>query len=128
MNKIDSNDSDWLFKTNQIVCLEYQTTCLYGEVIQLVPSRGICWFRPICMTQKDPECDRPMQIVPFVQLESADLLWPACLFRPAWDTEVIFLFTELGDGQKSQETQLSSRQHLHQFIRKVWAANQDKFE
>ncbi len=36
-------------KVNQIACLEYGNNNLYGEVIQLVPLRQLCWFRPICL-------------------------------------------------------------------------------
>ncbi|MEM7590608.1 MAG: hypothetical protein AAF383_03655 [Cyanobacteria bacterium P01_A01_bin.83] len=34
-------------KANQIACLEYNNVKLYGEVIQLIPHRQMCWFRPI---------------------------------------------------------------------------------
>lgn len=36
-------------KVNQIVCLEHQSSNLYGEVIQLIPHRQLCWFRPLCL-------------------------------------------------------------------------------
>ena len=36
-------------KENQIVCLEYESNNLYGEVIQLIPLRQLCWFRPLCL-------------------------------------------------------------------------------
>lgn len=124
---IEPKEPDWLFKTNQIVCLEYQSTCLYGEVIQLIPSRGMCWFRPIGMTKEDVSGDLSLQIVYFAELESADLLWPTTLFRPAWDTEVLFLLTELGSRDELQPAKSSSSQHLHQFVKEVWAANQDRF-
>lgn len=124
---LEQHESNWLFKVNQIICLEYQTTYLYGEVIQLIPSRGMCWFRPICMIKEDASGDRPLQKIPFVQLESVDLLWPVVLFRPAWDTEAISLLGDRHTHEQFPATNLSSRQYLHQFIREVWAANQDKF-
>ena len=36
-------------KVNQIVCLEHQGNNLYGEVIQLITERQLCWFRPLCL-------------------------------------------------------------------------------
>ena len=36
-------------KVNQIVCIEHQGNSLYGEVIQLITDRQLCWFRPLCM-------------------------------------------------------------------------------
>lgn len=36
-------------KENQIVCLEHKGNNLYGEVIQLIDDRQLCWFRPLCL-------------------------------------------------------------------------------
>ena len=36
-------------KVNQIVCLEHLGNNLYGEVIQLITERQLCWFRPLCL-------------------------------------------------------------------------------
>ena len=44
-----SHTSNVPFKVSQIVCLEHQNNCLYGEVIQLIPKRQLCWFRPMCL-------------------------------------------------------------------------------
>lgn len=116
------------FKVNQIICLEDRNTCLYGEVIQLIPSRKICWFRPICMTIDNLDRDSGIQNRQLIHLQSgSDLLWPVSLFRAALDTEVIFLLGELDSLEKSIEDRLSCRQHLNQFIHQVWQNNQDKF-
>lgn len=127
MNQNKQQETNCLFTTNQIICLEYKTTCLYGEVIQLIPRRRMCWFRPIYMTKGSTTEDCSPEVIPFLELESADLLWPISLFRPAWDTEVIDLLTKLGDRQKSEEIQQSSSKYLQQFVTEVWTANQDKF-
>lgn len=116
------------FKVNQIICLEDRSTCLYGEVIQLIPSRQICWFRPICMTINNLEQDLDIQNRQLIHLQSgSDLLWPVSLFRAALDTEVIFLLGKLDSLEKSQDYQLFCRQHLNRFIHQVWEHNQDKF-
>ena len=114
------------FKESQIICLEHRDTCLYGEVIQLILERQMCWFRPICMTTKGFEGDR--ENWELIQLQfSADLLWPISLFRTALDTEVIALLSDLDNNPKPKQNEISHRQYLSRFIRQVWAANQDKF-
>ena len=116
------------FKVNQIICLEDRGTCLYGEVIQLISSRGICWFRPICMTINNSHQDSSIQNQQLVHLRAgSDLLWPTRLFRAAFDTEVISLSGFLDDLEKSTDYQLSSRQQLNQFVQQVWKNNKDKF-
>ena len=122
-----TDDRSMPFKESQIICLEYQGTCLYGEVIQLILSRQMCWFRPICMTIEKAG-DRDGENCELIQLRfSSDLLWPINLFRPALDTEVISLLTDLNNNHKPKQNQTSPRQYLNQFIHQVWAANQDKF-
>ena len=117
-----------LFRESQIICLEHQGTCLYGEVIQLILSRQMCWFRPICMTIKLVEGDRYTESFELIQLQfSSDLLWPINLFRPALDTEVISLLADLDNNHKQKPNKIPPRQYLNQFIRQVWAANKDKF-
>jgi hypothetical protein len=37
------------FKPSQIVCLEHQNNYLYGEVIQIIESRQLCWMRPLML-------------------------------------------------------------------------------
>lgn len=117
------------FKESQIICLEHKATCLYGEVIQLIPERGMCWFRPICMTVSQIGGDRSFdrENCDLIRLKSgSDLLWPTSLFRSALDTEVISLLVDSEDSKKSDRDG-ASRRYLNRFIREVWAANQDKF-
>ena len=128
MEDTDLSTTNLLFEVNQIICLEDRDTCLYGEVIQLIPSRGLCWFRPICMTKSNSQQERDSGIKQLIYLRSgSDLLWPMSLFRPALDTEVVSWLVDLDDTNKSTEQQASSRQYLHQFVQQVWETNQDKF-
>ncbi|MCC0175747.1 hypothetical protein I4641_01975 [Waterburya agarophytonicola K14] len=116
------------FKVNQIICLEYRSTCLYGEVIQLITSRGICWFRPICMTIQNFEGEATPENLQLIHLRSvSDLLWPIDMFRPALDTEVISLLADLDKTDKTNQSQISASRCLNQFVRQVWTAHQDKF-
>ncbi len=121
---LHSSDS-FSFKTNEIICLENHDTCLYGEVIQILPNRGLCWFRPMCLIVSDAADSSLEQIV---DLQSgSDLLWPINLFRAALDTEVIGFLSQLKDRDRFSASKTSNRQCLNKFVRQVWQDNQDKF-
>ncbi|MEN9566364.1 MAG: hypothetical protein RLZZ69_1560, partial [Cyanobacteriota bacterium] len=49
MDNIVFSSAELPLKVSQIVCLEHQNINLYGEVIQLIPHRHLCWFRPLCL-------------------------------------------------------------------------------
>lgn len=129
MEQTKYDQSSLPFKVNQIICLEHEQTCLYGEVIQLIPSREMCWFRPICMIALNSQGEPTVNNSDLIHLHSgSDLLWPITLFRHALDTEVICLLANLNDDtNKLKPAQVSCRQYLNQFITQVWRANQDKF-
>ncbi len=94
------------FKSGQIVCIESSDRFLYGEVIQIVNSRQLCWARPLTLALVAPTESFSPNFSPVKQsidLRSAsDLLLPLALFRAAYDTEVIELLTEL--AAKEQPT------------------------
>lgn len=116
------------FKVNQIICLEHQNTYLYGEIIQLIPHRKLCWFRPICLSKLNFENNSTLESTQLIDLQSgSDLLWPITLFRPALDTEVIYLMAELNNSGESLTYKKENRQDLNRFVQQVWQANQDKF-
>lgn len=132
MDGTATNNQNFLFKVNQIICLEHQHTFLYGEVIQLLPQRELCWFRPLCMTREDFRSNLNAISSDSSDLINltfcSDLLWPIILFRPALDTEVIsFLHLLSSDSAESSVSKKFSRQYLNQFIQQVWQANKDKF-
>lgn len=125
MNDIVRDTAQQL-QPNQIVCLEHHNNCLYGEAIDLVTNRGLCWFRPVCLVLK---FDGGLELEParLIDLQSgSDLLWPAALFRPALDTEVIDYLPQLKDD-RAEVDKISNKQYLNQFVRQVWQENQDKF-
>ena len=159
MNDVVSDPADWQFKVNQIVCLEHQSNKLYGEVIQLIPNRRLCWFRPkwlvvsaefdvtqqnncsyrqrtqtlvnsspVDLEQQDFYHSSNLNQTQLIDLQStSDLLWPVILFRPALDTEIVYLLAQLKDINHSSIDKTLNRQHLNQFVQQVWEANQDKF-
>lgn len=125
MNKTKFNPVDSTFKVNQIVCLDFECSCLYGEVIQLIPQRRLCWFRPICITT-DLAQDQALDNRQIIGLQSdSDLLWPISFFRVALDVEVISWLSDLNNTNNVD--QKTSRRYLNQFVQQVWQANQDQF-
>ncbi|NJL51885.1 MAG: hypothetical protein HC930_06005 [Hydrococcus sp. SU_1_0] len=121
MDNISFSSLDLPLKASQIVCLDHQSSILYGEVIQLIPHRRRCWFRPLCLLIST-------EISTLIDLRSSpDLFWPDSLFRPALDTEIISLLPQLKDISHHSEQKTSQQKYLNQFIHLVWQAHQDKF-
>ncbi len=107
------------FQPRQIVCLTYQATHLYAEVIQLVESRQIGWFRPLLLTEPDEEGSLTSPIPIDLRFE-ADLLCPPSLFRPAIDTEIVPLLMQLSALETPSERDPIAFKRLHQFIQQAW--------
>jgi hypothetical protein len=107
------------FKPYQIVCLKYEATCLYAEVIQVISARKMCWVRPLILVRAIDY----LEIGTTYDLrQTADLIWPVSLFCPALDTEVIPLLAQLAPLDSSCEDIQTARQQLHVFMRQVWQA------
>ena len=115
------------FRANQIICLEHDNACLYGEAIQLVAHRGLCWFRPLCLVVGQNDSSPPKQAHSIDLQAAADLLWPAVLFRPALDTEVLDYLTLLQNREQNSTERSPNKQYLTKFVRQVWLDNRDKF-
>jgi hypothetical protein len=159
MDNIISSSVDLSLKVSQIVCLEHQSSHLYGEVIQLIPQRQLCWFRPLCLVisadtpsslkselserslelefvqhsgssrlRQNFDYSKSAQELKLIDLQSgSDLLWPASLFRPALDTEIIYLLPQLQDNSHHFDNKISNQKYLNKFIHLFWQAHQDKF-
>ncbi|MEL6581458.1 MAG: hypothetical protein AAFQ14_17095 [Cyanobacteria bacterium J06621_12] len=133
-------------EAKQILCLEYQGNCLYGEVIQLIPQRQLCWLRPLCLVishsvdfelltdsndrrslVSSSSCDNSDDSLVIDLQSGSDLLWPAILFRPALDTEIISLMPLLKDIGHHSLARKSGQKWLHRFMHLVWQGHRDKF-
>ncbi|MGF1489816.1 MAG: hypothetical protein ACFBSE_22245 [Prochloraceae cyanobacterium] len=118
------------FKSYQIVRLRHNNTCLYGEVIQVVPDRQLCWFRPL-MLAIAPENEltflpgeEPPRVVDLRM--SSDLFWPVDLIEPAADTEVIPLLMQLEEIDFSRFDENKARASLHNFIKVFWQSRNSR--
>ena len=117
------------FQPQQILCLEHAGTCLYAEVIQVVVSRRLCWVRPLLLGAFPADFQASEEPLPLTDLRfCADLLWPIKLFRPALDTEVMPLLTQLLASEPQLERSPAAQQRLNQFIYQVWQAYKSVFQ
>jgi hypothetical protein len=112
------------FQPSQIVCLEHQNIYLYSEVVQVISDRQLCWVRPLVLAIiRDSLTTEKILDLRF----TSDLLWPINLFRPALDTEVIPLLSELDSPDYRAESIQNARQQLNYYIQQFWqGANQDR--
>lgn len=118
--------------SHQILCLDHEHTTLYGELIQFIPDRDICWLRPFALIRRLQQEHEAVESL-YDLRESADLLYPKFLFRRALDTEVLPILTQL-DGLKTghpvtppTDTSQIARQQLQCFAREVWQAYPEAF-
>ncbi|MBH8553130.1 hypothetical protein I8751_12270 [Nostocaceae cyanobacterium CENA357] len=109
------------FQPGQIVSLGYNDRNLYAEVIQVVVSRHLCWVRPLLLVTYTQE----LPLVTDLR-NASDLLWPDKLFRPALDTEVITLLSQVLAKESKAETDSTAKQQFNQFIHQLWQAYQDE--
>ena len=168
MDDVVVNETQTVLKANQIACLECNQERLYGEVIQFIPQRQLCWFRPmyllVSLTTESNSAQVTETVIPspssahsatdspkyssaittkdltpdsfatsndekqLIDLRSgSDLLWPAILFRPALDTEVIDFLTQLREINPRAAEKSLNHKYLHTFLRQVWRSHQEKF-
>jgi hypothetical protein len=111
------------FQPGQIVSLDHNDRNLFAEVIQVVISRQLCWVRPLLLvsfTQESP--------VVTDMRDASDLLWPLNLFRPALDTEVITLLSQIWAKEATTELDNAAKLQFHQFIHQFWQSYQESLE
>jgi hypothetical protein len=120
------------FEPCQIVCLEYETSRLYGEVVQIAEQRQVCWVRPLLLTVAVSAGAEQGETEPCIYdlRRGSDLLLPVVLFRAALDVEVIPLFPHLYSHDEADSTpfQPTGHQQLRQLIQKIWNAYPDVFQ
>ena len=108
------------FQPGQIVSLDYSDSNLLTEVIQVVVSRQLCWVRPLLLVSFSEESPLVTDM-----RDASDLLWPGQLFRPALDTEVISLLSQVLAKEPKTEPDSAAKLQFNQFIHKIWQAYQE---
>ena len=121
-------------RPHQIFYLEQDSSRLYGELIQWIAERDLCWLRPIalcCLPQgaatafTDALADRTA-ILYDLSLGS-DVICPDSLLHLALDTEVLPLLAEL----HRLKAELAPQQNAHRlrlFIQQLWQADPEAFQ
>ena len=119
------------FSPYQIVCLEHRQSYLYGEVIQVIQSKNRCWMRPLLLAVFPPVIQAENNFGEANELLdlrfTSDVAYPLNLFRPALDTEVIPLISQLESLDGMKETNSLSKLKLRQFLEQIWLDNQEYF-
>lgn len=108
------------FQPGQIVSLAHGERNLYAEVVQVVVSRQLCWARPLLLVTVT---DEPPLITDL--RDASDLFWPINFFRPALDTEVITLLSQVFAKEPKAEPDPVANQQLSRFIHQLWQAYQE---
>ncbi|HIK26978.1 MAG: hypothetical protein N3E45_07770 [Oscillatoriaceae bacterium SKW80] len=123
------SDSAPYFQNSQIICLEYQNSYLYAEVIDIVQARQICWGRPLMLVVYTEHLLSEPPLL-YDLRAGADLLLPITLFRAALDTELIPLLAQLEAIAKHQppDAPIIAHRKLKNFIQQVWQAHPDNFK
>lgn len=114
------------FQPRQIVCLTHRATHLYAEVIQLVESRQVGWFRPLLLVEFSDEEGLFASPILIDLRSGADLLCSPSLFHPATDTETIPLLMQLSALEPPLERDPVAFKRLHQFIQQAWQRESGK--
>jgi hypothetical protein len=127
-------NSETEFQPRQIVCLQHQNQCLYGELIQFIAKRQLYWVRPLLLAIAPQDFEHLFNWSEveecFDARDGSDLILPTSLFRLALDTEVIPLLTQLhlADTNANNGNSQEIQPRLHALIRQVWQANQQTFQ
>ena len=120
------------FQPCEIVCLEWNSSYLYGEVVQTITDRQVCWVHPLALSvgSLNSLTAEDESLVCYDLRESADLLLPTVLFRSAFDTEVLPLITQLHNSDAEAHSAWSRRdvQHqVNQLIKQLCKAHPEAF-
>ncbi|AFZ03932.1 hypothetical protein [Calothrix sp. PCC 6303] len=105
------------FQPGQILFLENGDTRLYGELIQIIPDRGLFWVRPLFLVDSQAEIVSNLCNV-------SDLLWCGDLFEAALDTEVINFFTQASTSEDKLESELINKKSFQDFVQSFWQSSQ----
>jgi len=118
-------------RPHQIFYLEQGNARLYGELIQVVSDRNLCWLRPIALyygSQDAVDASEEASAATLYDLsQGADLICPDSLLQLALDTELLPLLAQL-HSLKTEPAPVSQNAHrLRQFIQQLWQSEPEAF-
>lgn len=121
-------------RPHQIFYLEQGSSRLYGELIQFVAERNLCWLRPIALyceaedSQVEGSLSEDGQTAVLYDLsQGSDLICPDSLLRLALDAELLPLLAQLHDC-KPGLAPAQNAHRLRQFIQQLWQAEPGAFQ
>jgi hypothetical protein len=107
------------------VCIDDHPQRLYAELIQVVELRGVAWLRPVALVDLNA-------YEPCVDLrQGPDLLLPLRFIRPALDTEVLGLLSQLLVGSAPTDDKPlppHHRQQLNHWLRQLCQDHAQDFD
>jgi hypothetical protein len=120
------------FQPCEIVCLECDISHLYGEVVQTVKDRQVCWVHPLALVLGSLNSGNGDAIDPvyYDLRESSDLLLPVVLFRSAFDTEVLPLIArlyKLDEEGKPSGSRSAAQHQVNDLIKRLCQMHPEAF-
>ncbi len=109
-----------------IVCLNNATSRLYGELIQVMESRGTGWLRPLFLWLNSPNLESPEGLDLRGELgaiAAPDIICDYGLIHPVLDSDWITLLDSAEQWQKP-ESYAAANQSIRQFLSTI-APHQD---
>jgi hypothetical protein len=107
-------------KPDRILCIDRGELRLFTEVIDTLTERGCYWVRPLAIARAVVD-NYELELL-FDLREAPQLILPIDLFRPAFDTEVLPLISQLFALNSDPELEIRARRSLHEFINSLYAA------
>lgn len=108
-----------MLQPSQIVrasTLNYQ---FFGEVIDVVTEREVCWIRPLLLVQKG-EKETKIDV-----RQGSDIVFPLSCFEPALDGDLLPFLNDLVKDDYYGSTFVSNHPQLTQFLRELLKQNKD---
>jgi hypothetical protein len=121
------------FQDGQIIYIQHQAMRLYAETIQVIPTRQLCWARPLALLQQPDDRALDSDLIFHDLRQGSDLLLPTSLFCAALDVEAIPILTQLNAPKTAQpdaapeQKKTLAHSALQNFVRQVWQAYPEPF-
>lgn len=108
--------------TYQVIFIQCENDRLYGELVQRVPERRICWVRPLslCLSADSQTKARLLDV-----RNGPDIICADHLIQPALDTEWIAVLNQLSILKVACDYP-EANQFLRRFLQKLPGKSSDE--